>query len=669
MFRPVKYLIFVAIAGASSSSQCSVGQEPGTNVVGYDQVRPVLRKRCVSCHNLDEARGDLNLSDLTSIQAGASSGPVIVPGKPNESLLYTVAAHLEEPSMPPNSPKIPGRELDVMRRWIEGMERTELVVKETESASVSPSESMNGTANKDGVAVRPLLRRTPIAALAVHPHKSLVAVSGNRQVVFGDTESGEWVSAVDFPHGEVTSLKFSNDGKILLVAGGVGGLSGTVVGFDVETGTQEFQLADEVDTILALDISPDGRTVALGGPSKVVRLYSVETGETLHTLKKHTDWVLTLAFSPDGLLLASGDRFGGTFVWNPVNAEVFLGLDGHPGPVHSLAWDTDCETLITGCHDGQIRTWNMHDGELLTRWDAGVGPVLTVSQASDHETAAGGRAAKVSGWSKSGDLSGAVGFDDQVDWVAFASGSKALITADATGVVSVIDVDSWQVVRRLALPVNTSAVDGLLARLQSMEHEYLASNAIANKRETILREDTTRENTGREDTGQNTLATQPSAPALHSLADAGESGERELLAVLGEIDAGNQLWSESVASTRRLSQEILRLRATTGALLEQLDIAERRIGELASGQETLLLQTQDSMLRLKKIVVPQVSAEQWKQRLQVQQQVLDKAKEMVAIAGKETLLGEKSNQLIEQLRIALEGELQESVDALNQNEP
>jgi len=216
----------------------------------------------------------------------------------------------------------------------------------------------------------------------------------------------------------------------------------------------------------------------------------------------------------------------------------------------------------------------------------------------------------------------------------------------------------------LALPVDVSAVDGLLARLQSMEQEYLASSSIVKKRETIIREDV-----ALEATAQNTMATQPSAPALQSLAESDEGSERDLMAVLSEIDASHRLWSESVDATRRLSQEIPQLRGTASALLDQIDIAERRIGELASSQESLLMQTQDSMLRLKKIVAPQASVEQWKQRLQVQQQMLDKAKEMVTIAGKEAALGEKSHLLIEQLRIALEGEIQASVEALNQIEP
>ena len=43
-----------------------------------------------------------------------------VAGKPEDSPIYTLPAHLEDPKMPPNAPKIPQREIDVLRRWVEG---------------------------------------------------------------------------------------------------------------------------------------------------------------------------------------------------------------------------------------------------------------------------------------------------------------------------------------------------------------------------------------------------------------------------------------------------------------------------------------------------------------------------------------------------------------------
>src|SRR5262245_2973872 len=101
-------------------SACLRAQPEPSEAIAYDQVRPVFRKHCVTCHNQDRARGDLNLSSLEGIKAGSSSGPAVVSTKPEDSPIYLSAAHLEDPKMPPNSPKIPQRELELIRRWIEG---------------------------------------------------------------------------------------------------------------------------------------------------------------------------------------------------------------------------------------------------------------------------------------------------------------------------------------------------------------------------------------------------------------------------------------------------------------------------------------------------------------------------------------------------------------------
>ena len=147
--------------------------------VGYDQVREVIRKRCVTCHNTDEMRGDLDLSTLPALLAGATSGPIVLAGKPNRSLLYKSVAHLDDPVMPPNSPKIPGRELDLIRRWIEGglaektgprSETQTTVAKKYMVASTDAFESQPSSERTKFppglVPVRPLLRRWPCAVAA-----------------------------------------------------------------------------------------------------------------------------------------------------------------------------------------------------------------------------------------------------------------------------------------------------------------------------------------------------------------------------------------------------------------------------------------------------------------------------------------------------------------------
>lgn len=86
-------------------------------------VYPILQANCIACHNLAKSESDLNLEDTAAIMKGGSAGPSIVPGKPDESYLYQVAARMEEPAMPPwpnevQAKKLTPKQLGVLRQWI-----------------------------------------------------------------------------------------------------------------------------------------------------------------------------------------------------------------------------------------------------------------------------------------------------------------------------------------------------------------------------------------------------------------------------------------------------------------------------------------------------------------------------------------------------------------------
>ena len=84
-----------------------------------DNVQPLFRQRCGTCHNPDKKSGGLDLTTYTSAMQGGSSGVVFEPGDASSSYLFKVVNHDEEPSMPPDSPPIPEEERLVIRKWID----------------------------------------------------------------------------------------------------------------------------------------------------------------------------------------------------------------------------------------------------------------------------------------------------------------------------------------------------------------------------------------------------------------------------------------------------------------------------------------------------------------------------------------------------------------------
>ncbi|MDA0207570.1 MAG: PSD1 and planctomycete cytochrome C domain-containing protein [Acidobacteria bacterium] len=85
-------------------------------------VRAIFQARCVRCHGAEEQRGGLDMRTRESRLKGGNSGPGLVPGKPEESLLYRRIADGEMP--PQRLAKLLAIELvtsseqEKVRRWI-----------------------------------------------------------------------------------------------------------------------------------------------------------------------------------------------------------------------------------------------------------------------------------------------------------------------------------------------------------------------------------------------------------------------------------------------------------------------------------------------------------------------------------------------------------------------
>ncbi|MEX2287527.1 MAG: PSD1 and planctomycete cytochrome C domain-containing protein [Planctomycetaceae bacterium] len=80
-------------------------------------IRPILRAHCFDCHgSADELKGKLDLRLRRSMVKGGESGPAVVPGKLDESLLYHRVLVGE---MPPGDVHLSEKEIATIGRWIE----------------------------------------------------------------------------------------------------------------------------------------------------------------------------------------------------------------------------------------------------------------------------------------------------------------------------------------------------------------------------------------------------------------------------------------------------------------------------------------------------------------------------------------------------------------------
>mgnify|MGYP001379468913 CR=1 FL=1 len=82
-----------------------------------EDIAPLLKQHCSKCHNPQARKADLDVSSAQGLFSGGESGQLVVPGKPDESLLWEM---LHDELMPPeDEPPLKEEQLETVRRWIE----------------------------------------------------------------------------------------------------------------------------------------------------------------------------------------------------------------------------------------------------------------------------------------------------------------------------------------------------------------------------------------------------------------------------------------------------------------------------------------------------------------------------------------------------------------------
>ena len=408
----------------------------------YDEdVLPIVKAHCAACHGADKQKGGLNLATFAALKAGGSSGEVVVAGNPDKSRIYTLTTHKEEPVMPPSKQKIPDAAIEILRLWLEQGARENAGAKVVEKPKIDIGLKNVGKGKPAGPPPMPIagkLKLDPLTkarrpgavlAMASSPWAPLIAVGGQKQIILYHADTGDVVGVLPFDQGQINSLKFSRNGKLLLAAGGRGGASGKAVLYNVETGDKITEVGIETDALLSADISADQSLIAVGSPSKLIRIYRTADGSVEREIKKHTDWVTQVEFSPDGVLLATGDRNGGGFVWEANTGREFHTLRGHTGMITGLSWRDDSNILASSSEDGTIKLWEMENGGNIKNWAAHPGGAAAVHFGHDGRLASAGRDKIAKVWDGNGAL--------QKQFEAFPDlGLQAVLTHDNTKIVA-----------------------------------------------------------------------------------------------------------------------------------------------------------------------------------------------------------------------------------------
>ena len=111
------WVVPAAAGGGPADSADSADSADAEMRFFEERVRPLLATHCFECHAGDEFEGDLRLDSRGGLLAGGWSGPAVVPGDPDASLLLE-AVRYESYEMPPDAP-LPAADVAVLAKWVE----------------------------------------------------------------------------------------------------------------------------------------------------------------------------------------------------------------------------------------------------------------------------------------------------------------------------------------------------------------------------------------------------------------------------------------------------------------------------------------------------------------------------------------------------------------------
>src|SRR6266853_1813714 len=112
----IRSVSFLALAFASALPAVAI--TPQETEFFEKEVRPVLVEQCYKCHGPDKQKGALRVDSRAAILKGTDDGPIVVPGKPDESAFIKSIKHIGDSKMPEKADKLPAAQIAALEQWV-----------------------------------------------------------------------------------------------------------------------------------------------------------------------------------------------------------------------------------------------------------------------------------------------------------------------------------------------------------------------------------------------------------------------------------------------------------------------------------------------------------------------------------------------------------------------
>ncbi|MBI3110480.1 MAG: WD40 repeat domain-containing protein [Ignavibacteriales bacterium] len=267
---------------------------------------------------------------------------------------------------------------------------------------------------------------------------------------------------IELDNHPASGIVFTPDGHDILIA-----TWGEIAySYNVQTGNQNwnFDLSDPsgYNAFHSIDISPDGKTLALGSADYRVYLLDVKDGKVLHRIEPwvgHTKIIKAVSFSPDGKWLATGGEDQTILLWNTSDFSRKQSCIGHVNTVSGLAWSNSGTSVFSSSLDGTIKQWDLTRPFETTYKICNFGPWQTPFTSDKKYFAAPCSDKKLILYDAStGNAVSHVGMQSGL-CATISKDSKTLFTSSFDGVVRVWDIQTSREVKTLA--GHSARVDGI----------------------------------------------------------------------------------------------------------------------------------------------------------------------------------------------------------------
>ena len=92
---------------------------PSTSTVAFSTVEPILKERCLQCHNGPKGKKGVDFTNYDSVMKGGEDGPIVKAGDPDNSLLVQVIhGAAGKPKMPPQGDPLTEDQMKTIADWI-----------------------------------------------------------------------------------------------------------------------------------------------------------------------------------------------------------------------------------------------------------------------------------------------------------------------------------------------------------------------------------------------------------------------------------------------------------------------------------------------------------------------------------------------------------------------